>query len=42
MENLNAMLKQVESSIEMVIYCPKSPIILNYHNWLIGFNTKDL
>lgn len=42
MENLDAMLKHIESSIEMVIDCPKSQIILYYHNWLIGFNTKDL
>lgn len=41
MENLDAMLKHIESSIEMVIDCPKSQIILYYHNWLIGFNTKD-
>lgn len=41
MENHNEMLKQVESSIEMVVYCQMSPIILKYHNWLIGFNTQD-
>ena len=41
MENLGALLKHIESSIEMVIDCPKSQIILYYHNWLIGFNTKD-
>ena len=42
MENFDGMLKHIESSIEMVIDCPKSQIILYYHNWLIGFNTKDL
>lgn len=41
MENFDGMLKHIESSIEMVIDCPKSQIILYYHNWLIGFNTKD-
>lgn len=25
----------------MVIYHPKSQIILKYHNWLIGFTTQD-
>ena len=41
MENFDGMLKHIESSIEMVIDCPKSQIILYYHHWLIGFNTKD-
>lgn len=42
MGNHSVLLKQVESSVEVVIYHQKSQFILKYCDWLIGFHTQFL